>query len=668
MAFAVSEGKIRSVHKPTYSAPASVRLTDDLTQDYAQIYRSQQPVRTVVDFLARNIAQLSLHTFRRVGETDRQRLRDHPLATLLGAPNAWTTSYRLMRGLVSDLGIYDRALWLKSRTSSGGWEIVRVPPGMWKVANTDNWLRPEAFIITGARGKMTVAAKDVVYFRGYNPDDDRNATSPIETLRRALSEEYSAGQMREQVMRNGARHSGYITRPKEAKEWSDAAARRFKTGWREQYAGWSATEGGGTPVLEDGMTFVPASQSATDLQYIESRKLTREEVAAAYFIPPPMIGILDNASFSNITEQHKMLYQDTLGPRLKEIQEEIALQLLPDLGDTEGVYVEFNMQEKLRGSFEEQAAHLQTSVGAPYLTRNEARARANLHSVPGGDELVTPLNVLVGGQASPSDSGTQNERAAGGALTKDAVDMLLKLSETHPDAVGRVIREMDRKSMRIRAKEQAPPTHEAKVEEVMAAFFERQSRSVLSALGTKAPKWWDEERWDRELAADLLALALETTKAAAVAALVAVGFSADDYDLARTEAFLAEVAKSRAAMINATTREQVGAIVSGAGPAGVTDPAHAFDVAKDSRAGSIATTLVTTFAAFATTEAARQNGGSQKTWLVTSGDPRASHASMHGETVGIDESFSNGANWPGDPVLGAEGVSNCRCDVEVTFG
>jgi uncharacterized protein (DUF885 family) len=59
------------------------------------------------------------------------------------------------------------------------------------------------------------------------------------------------------------------------------------------------------------------------MQYIESRKLSREEAASAYFIPPPMVGILDHATFGNIEEQHKMLYQDTLGPHLQEIQQEM---------------------------------------------------------------------------------------------------------------------------------------------------------------------------------------------------------------------------------------------------------------------------------------------------------------------------------------------------------
>ena len=79
-------------------------------------------------------------------------------------------------------------------------------------------------------------------------------------------------------------------------------------------------------------------------------------------------------------------------------------------------------------------------------------------------------------------------------------------------------------------------------------------------------------------------------------------------------------------------------------------------------------TLLTTFAGFATMEAAKQNGSeSTKTWVVNSGNPRSEHADMDGETVPVRDTFSNGADWPGDPVLGAEGVANCQCSVEVSL-
>jgi phage portal protein BeeE len=117
-----------------------------------------------------------------------------------------------------------------------------------------------------------------------------------------------------------------------------------------------------------------------------------------------MVGILDKASFSNITEQHKMLYQDTLGPWLTMIQDEIALQLIPEFEPgpkAHDFYVEFNLREKLTGSFEQRGAVLSQAVGAPWLTRNEARAMDNRPPVDGGDELIRPLNVTQNGDQNP---------------------------------------------------------------------------------------------------------------------------------------------------------------------------------------------------------------------------------------------------------------------------
>ena len=61
--------------------------------------------------------------------------------------------------------------------------------------------------------------------------------------------------------------------------------------------------------------------------------------------------------------------------------------------DTDRFYVEFNLEEKLRASFEEKAAVTSTAVGAPWMTVNEARELNNLKNIDGGDELIMPLNM-----------------------------------------------------------------------------------------------------------------------------------------------------------------------------------------------------------------------------------------------------------------------------------
>ena len=56
-----------------------------------------------------------------------------------------------------------------------------------------------------------------------------------------------------------------------------------------------------------------------------------------------------------------------------------------------------------------------------------------------------------------------------------------------------------------------------------------------------------------------------------------------------------------------------------------------------------------------------------KTWVVTSGNPRAEHAAMDGETVPMGEPFSNGAMYPGDQVLTPDESCGCQCQVEITI-
>lgn len=403
MAFVASAGSVQGLSRPNYRAPQRIALSSTFSADYHQIWRTQGSVRMVVTFLARNIAQLGLPVYHRAGDSDRKRLQDHPLAKLLRQPNPWTTRYRFINALVHDFAIHDVAYLLKTKVDGSTVGLVRLPP-MLVTPKGENWLTPDEFEVAGSKARRRYPADQVVYFRGYGAGAgiDDAGVSPLEALRQTLREEWTGSQMREQIMRNGSRASGYLERPAAAPPWTSEARERFRTQWQSQYVGDNAAQAGGTPILEDGMTFNDVSQTAKDLQYVEGRKLTREEVAAAYFIPPPMVGILDHATFSNITEQRKMLYTDALGPWLTMIQDEIALQLIPDFeSKPDEFYAEFNLREKLSGDFVSRQDAITKAVGGPTMTINEARALDNRPPIDGGDELIRPLNVTQNGDQNP---------------------------------------------------------------------------------------------------------------------------------------------------------------------------------------------------------------------------------------------------------------------------
>jgi HK97 family phage portal protein len=416
VSFVVTAGQLKAVQAPAtawagVATAPYLQLSPTLSMTYEQLWRAQPAIRTVVGFLARNVAQLGVDPYRRISATDREKAGDHPLARLLERPlpNSKWTKYRLMNTLMSDLCVFDDAYWLKLRADGDVKAVVPVPPRFITPIG-DNWFAPDGYRITGNRGYRDVDAENVVHFHGYNPEDPRRGVPPIETLRQILAEEHAASIYREQMWRNGARVAGYIKRPKDAPRWSEGARDRFRNDWQAQYAG-DGPQTGGTPVLEDGMEFSASGVTPKDAQYVEARKLTREEVAVAYHISPTMLGLMEGATFANITEQHKMLYQDTLAPWLAQISQDIECQLLEDIdpGAVGGsVYVEFNLADKLRGSFEQQAAAMSTAVGGPWMTRDEARAMYNLPHVEGADELIVPLNVIAGGLASPRDTAPIN--------------------------------------------------------------------------------------------------------------------------------------------------------------------------------------------------------------------------------------------------------------------
>jgi HK97 family phage portal protein len=200
--------------------------------------------------------------------------------------------------------------------------------------------------------------------------------SPLETLRRILVEEIAAQDYRAFYWRNHARMDGVIERDKDQKPWNPDQYKAWREQWTSSYTG--RENSGKSAVLMPGMKWVERSFSAKDSELSSARKLSREEVSRAYHVPLPMVGILDHATFSNIKEQHKNLYQDALGPWLVYIEEELERQLLPEVdpATAKDVYFEFNIAEKLKGSFEEQADSIQIVAPTPRRTQSPTRRRS----------------------------------------------------------------------------------------------------------------------------------------------------------------------------------------------------------------------------------------------------------------------------------------------------
>ena len=628
--------------------------TQVLNYTARQLYNTQDNLSAVVNFLSNSVAQLPLKVYRRDGEDRRKRDRTSPAALLLWRPNADQTEYEFIRALAVEYFVFGCVyVWLlPDADSASGWQ-ARIIPTDW-VTSTDavTSYGPERIQVTAGKGQhIEIPRSEFVRFCTYAPGNPGGYVSPISALRQTLEEQIQAGRFRKELWKSSGRLNAQIIRPKDV-PWTDEARKRWVTAFRESW-GPGGSKAGSIPLLEDGMEIKPFQTSFKEQQWAESIKLSREAVAAAYGINPSLVWHSDTQTYASSKDNARALYAECLGPVLQMFQQRINSFLLPMVGADPATYVEFDLTEKLKGSFEERASILQASVGGPWLTRNEARADNNLPPIEGGDELIVPLNVVEGGQASPQDT----HMGASGSGRVAVKDMVVETAQKAKKTQVTV----------------SPTDEEADaVGEALKKFFARQRKSILPKIGAKAVSWWDVRRWDKELADDLEPIIADIVAAHGEIMANALGST---FTAAAVVNYIRKVAESRAKQINSRTLAKLQAAVEAAldseeetSPQAAAE--HEFDVREGFEAALLGTAVSKWASGWATEEATRQ-GEEQgvkrtvyKEWQ-TGPKARASHAAMDGETVLIYEKFSNGADWPGDDSLDPDESCGCNCTTRI---
>ena len=616
--------------------------TQVLNYTARQLYCTQDNLRAVVDYLANSIAQLPLKVYTRDAETDRNRDRTSVAALTLWRPNADQTEYEFIRALMTEYFVFGAVyVWVLPDADSPSGYQLRIVPTEWIIQTEGRTAyAPDVIRICTKNGgsAVDILRKEFVQFRTYSAGNPGGYLSPISALRQTLEEQIQAGKFRKQLWASSGRLNAQIIRPKDVQPFDDETRKRFIDAFRDSW-GAGGSKAGSIPLMEDGMEIKPFQTSFKEQQWQESVTLSREAVAAAYGVNPSLIWHTGTQTYASAKDNARALYADCLGPVIQMLQQRVNSFLLPMIGGTPDTYVEFDLTEKLKGSFEERASILQASVGGPWLTRNEARADNNLPPVEGGDELIVPLNVIAGGQASPQDT---------------------HMNEAPALPPGRPSENSKSAEPEIRIKARSTKEEDEKTADILKKFFERQKKSVLPKMGAKAASWWDKKRWDKELADDLEPELDEISDfhGESTAKLLGYGYNAD-----RTRKYIRTLAEARAEIINESTYSKL---------KDAEEPGGAFDKRALVDAVVIGGTLALTCAAFGTRESVQQaqdNGFDRqvyKRW-VTGDNPRPAHAAMNGEEVPIDEPFSNGLNWPGDDMGSADETCgcNCHCDIVV---
>ena len=155
----------------------------------------------------------------------------------------------------------------------------------------------------------------------------------------------------------------------------------------------SGKENAGKPLFGGKLDFKQMSMSPKDVEFLAGKDMTMKDIARVYKVPPILLNIGSDATFSNMAEARLALWDEAIIPLLNCFVNELNHALMPRYNDGDSVRLELDLTSitSLEPRREKQWERAKT---ADFLTVNEQRAIVGYPSVDDGDEVLVPSSSV----------------------------------------------------------------------------------------------------------------------------------------------------------------------------------------------------------------------------------------------------------------------------------
>src|SRR2546423_293832 len=307
-------------------------------RDYASSartgYVSNAIVYRAVKLVAENIGGCGF-LVEEGGET-----RDrHPLIDLIARPNPRQDGAQLLEAVATHLLLAGNAYLEAVAVDNAPRELhVLRPDRMKLVPGADGC--PEAYESPVAgrtvRFDQSGAPPPILHLTLMHPLDDHYGLAPLEAAAVAVDTHNAAAKWNKALLDNAAQPCGALVfTGAEGAVLADGQFERLKREVEDQYQG--ARNAGRPLLLEGGLDWKAMSLSPKDMDFMEAKHAAAREIALAFGVPPQLLGIPGDNTYSNYQEANRVFFRATVLPFANRIAGALSAWLAPVFGDVRGI-------------------------------------------------------------------------------------------------------------------------------------------------------------------------------------------------------------------------------------------------------------------------------------------------------------------------------------------
>lgn len=622
---------------------------DKVVKPYEQIASVYKAVKAIAD----NVPQADL-IFR---DKKSKKLVDDEIVGLFNNPNPFMTETDFIQAWVGFFCLYGESMVIKE-TSLGQLAGTRkLPAELWVFNPIDfQEVTDNCRTITSWRynkeGRL-FTPEEVIFMRDFNPYSLFRGMAPTKPIEKVIDIDWQTLIFNKAFFENNATPGLTLSTEQRLNQ---EIVDRLRNQIEQRHQG--ASKAFKVAIFEAGLKALDVSSTHKEMEFIEQKRFSREEIYGIWKVPKAMFSITDDLNYATFIGQMKMFWNYTIMPALKKIESAINTHMVNDYNSKIEAAFDLTQVVAYQEDFKEKI-DTATKLFAMGFTRNEINKKLELEfeDQPWGDVWWIPFGQVP---ADPEN--------AGNSLDLLAVDD----TDKSPEGLRRLT------TWQTFIVKHAPLENRF-ASSIKRHFFE-QRKEVLEKLNNLGPDtlntenneikidWTEQDEKLKDRAKQYILLGLKEGVNFGKAMLNRK--DAKDFNDDALNAKIINYLIMRAdkiTMINDTIKNQIKNSLAEGIQAGETI-LQLSDRVRDIYNMAAARSLL--IARTETTGAV--NGGSslyyesagvkKKEWLTARDNAvRHSHRTLDGQKVGLNDDFSNGLAFPGDMKGPPEETCNCRC-------
>ncbi|NNV07503.1 phage portal protein [Geobacillus sp. MMMUD3] len=395
---------------------------------YGKNALKEATVYACIKILAESLSKLPLKTYREDENGVNKAVKHYLYRLLKLRPNPYMSASDFAKCNETQRNIYGNA-YVNIETDEKGrivglWPIDAGKVRIWiddiGLFSSKNHIWYEVDVGTERRKLMP---NELLHFKSGVTLDGIVGVPPLDYLRATVENAAAAGRFINNFYKQGLQVKGIV---QYVGDLNPEAQKKFREKFEEMSSGLKNSHR--IALMPIGYEFKPISLTMSDAQFLENTELTIRQIATAFGIKMHQLNDLSRATHTNVAEQQRQFYVDTLLPILTMYEQEMTYKLFLDSELDAGYYVKFNVDSILRADIKTRYEAYAIGIQNGFLEPDEARAKEDLPPRPGGNQLIVNGNyiplTMVGqqymkGGGDSGQSNTEGNKGNSGAASEN---------------------------------------------------------------------------------------------------------------------------------------------------------------------------------------------------------------------------------------------------------